>query len=324
MTGTTNQLQTPFGSGVIASLALAAGATGGVSNLPANPNVTVTGTLYGSLFTVWNMSNISADGYISSYIAANYDNINSGGSGAALPTITEINMGSIQLLMSPLTGTLATLTSLVAPNLIQISNDFNMVCAALTTLTMTNLKFIGSNFNPVFATLTSWSMPALVAVYGTCSPSAALATTISMPSLTYAGSNFIPSGALCTTFDLSSLQYVQGVFQPSLGSLATLNLPAIVTLNSTLTITAANLVTFSMGSTLKKVGGNFTMTGMKLNQASVDGILVSLAALDGTGGTTAYSAFTVNLSGGTSSAPSATGLAAKVTLQGRGCTVTTN
>jgi hypothetical protein len=66
------------------------------------------------------------------------------------------------------------------------------------------------------------------------------------------------------------------------------------------------------------------MTGMKLDQASVDGILVSLAALDGTNGTTAYSNKTVNLSGGTSSAPSATGLAAKATLVGRGCTVNTN
>ena len=66
------------------------------------------------------------------------------------------------------------------------------------------------------------------------------------------------------------------------------------------------------------------MSGMKLNQASVDSILVSLAALDGTNGTTAYSSKTILLNGGTSSAPSATGLAAKATLQARSCTVTTN
>jgi len=66
------------------------------------------------------------------------------------------------------------------------------------------------------------------------------------------------------------------------------------------------------------------MTGMKLDQASVDGILVSLAALDGTNGTTAYSSKTINLSGGTSSAPSATGLAARTVLLARSCTVTTN
>jgi hypothetical protein len=66
------------------------------------------------------------------------------------------------------------------------------------------------------------------------------------------------------------------------------------------------------------------MTGMALNQTSVDGILVSLAALNGTGGTTAYSSHTVNLSGGTSSTPSSIGLTAKTTLVARGCTVTTN
>ena len=75
---------------------------------------------------------------------------------------------------------------------------------------------------------------------------------------------------------------------------------------------------------MKNIGGNVTITGAALNQASVDGILVSLAALDGTNGTTAWSSKTVNLSGGTSSTPSATGIAATATLVGRGCTVTTN
>lgn len=91
-----------------------------------------------------------------------------------------------------------------------------------------------------------------------------------------------------------------------------------------ISITAANLQNFSFNAGLLKVGGNVTMTGMKLTQSAVDGILVSLAALDGTGGTTSYNSFTVNLSGGTSSTPSATGLTAKATLVGRGCTVTTN
>jgi hypothetical protein len=66
------------------------------------------------------------------------------------------------------------------------------------------------------------------------------------------------------------------------------------------------------------------MSGMKLDQASVDGILVRLAALDGTNGTTAYSSKTILLNGGTSATPSATGIAAKATLVARGCTVTTN
>jgi hypothetical protein len=65
------------------------------------------------------------------------------------------------------------------------------------------------------------------------------------------------------------------------------------------------------------------MTSCALNQASVDDLLVRLAALDGTGLTTAYSSKTVTILG-TSAAPSATGLAAKATLAARGCTVTHN
>jgi len=65
------------------------------------------------------------------------------------------------------------------------------------------------------------------------------------------------------------------------------------------------------------------LTGVAFDQTSVDNLLVALAALDGTNGTILYENHTVTITG-TSSAPSATGLAAKTTLQNRGCTVTTN
>jgi hypothetical protein len=54
-----------------------------------------------------------------------------------------------------------------------------------------------------------------------------------------------------------------------------------------------------------------------LSQTSVDNILVSINTAGTSGGT-------LTLNGGTSSAPSATGLAAKSALEGRGWTVTTN
>jgi hypothetical protein len=86
------------------------------------------------------------------------------------------------------------------------------------------------------------------------------------------------------------------------------------------------LTTVTLNQTPKFYGGNITITGAALNQASVDGILVALAYMDGTANAPypAYSSRTVNLSGGTSSTPSATGLAAKATLVARGCTVTHN
>ncbi len=64
---------------------------------------------------------------------------------------------------------------------------------------------------------------------------------------------------------------------------------------------------------------NFTnaFTGCALNQTSIDNILVSIAAAGTSGGT-------LNMTGGTNATPSATGLAAKATLVGRGWTVTHN
>lgn len=87
-----------------------------------------------------------------------------------------------------------------------------------------------------------------------------------------------------------------------------------------------NLTIFAFGSNLKQIGntsGNVLFTSCALNQSSVDGILVSLAALDGTNGTTTFNNRIVTITG-TSATPSATGLAAKATLQARGCTVTNN
>lgn len=80
----------------------------------------------------------------------------------------------------------------------------------------------------------------------------------------------------------------------------------------------------SFGAGLLFVGDYTDCSNNALSQASVDNVLVRLAALDGTGGTTSYDNKTVDLSGGTDAAPSATGLAAKATLEGRGCTVTVN
>ena len=57
--------------------------------------------------------------------------------------------------------------------------------------------------------------------------------------------------------------------------------------------------------------------GCALNQTSIDSILVSIAAAGTSGGT-------LDMTGGTNATPSATGLAAKATLVGRGWTVTHN
>lgn len=268
-------------------------------------------------------------------------------------SMTTVSLPSLTVMAGSIIGTLNALTSFTLSSLVNLGGSYSLTSNVLTTLNIPNLQTIGviatntaGNFAPSGTLLDTINLPALISVNGTFSPTlaalttltvtslqtvigafgltAATLTTLSLPALTTLGAGFSPVCALATTVTLTLLANVTGTFVPSFAALTALSLPALVSISGLLTITAANLVTFSMGSTLKSIGGNFTMTGMKLDQASVDGILVSLAALDGTNGTTAYSSRTINLSGGTSSAPSVTGLAARTVLLARSCTVTTN
>ena len=75
-------------------------------------------------------------------------------------------------------------------------------------------------------------------------------------------------------------------------------------------------------SSLKSVY-NFYAENCALSQEDVDYILSILVGLDGTNGTTLFNGL-VTLRGGTSSPPSAAGLASIATLQGRGCNVYVN
>jgi hypothetical protein len=119
-----------------------------------------------------------------------------------------------------------------------------------------------------------------------------------------------------------------------MAALTSISIPVIERIGTTVTSGSvislisglAALSTFQLPSTLKQIGsgaGNVVITSAALNQASVDSILVRLAALNGSNGTTAFSSRVVTITG-TSSTPSATGLAAKATLVARGCTVTNN
>ena len=322
----TNDIQTPLGTGVQAALALTAGTAGGVTLSAVDPGISYTGTIYGSLATVWTANCVIGGTYSGPYLVANIDNtITAGTLGSGFSAITTLNLGGIQVINNGFNGTLALLTSFVASDLIQCNSDFRMTAATLTTLTLTNLANVGGDFGGSYAVLTSLSAANLIAINGTLTLTAStLLTSVNLSVLTYIGGTAVISLTTVTTLNLASLQYVGSSAAITAAALINFSLPAIITLNSTFQITAANLVTFSFGSTLLKVGGNVTITNAKLDVTSVNSILVSLAALDGTGGTTAYSSKTVNLSGGTSATPTGAGATAKTTLIGRGCTVTTN
>ena len=179
---------------------------------------------------------------------------------------------------------------------------FSSANLRLTAIEFTKLELIGGSFTPNnMAALTSLSLPALTAVGGSFNPTSMGAlTSLSLPALTTVGGSFTPN---------------------NMAALTSLSLPALTTVVSSFNITNMGALTSLSLPALTTVGSSFNITSAALNQASVDGILVRLAALDGTAGTTAFSNRTVTITG-TSSAPSAVGLAAKATLVSRGCTVT--
>ena len=106
-----------------------------------------------------------------------------------------------------------------------------------------------------------------------------------------------------------------------MAALTSLSAPALTTVGSITISNLAALTTFTLGApgTLKALNGNFTATGCALNAASVNAILASLVAMNGTNGTILYNraANGVNLSGGTSAAPTGQGITDKATLNAR-------
>lgn len=209
-------------------------------------------------------------------------------------------------------SSLESLVSLEFPSLVATGDQFTISnCPNLTVLDLSSLVSVGSNADGDGFTLdaldliTSVDLSSLVNITGGFGwNSMFVLTEISFPALTNIGHNFAPNTMpLLTSIDLSALVTLQ---------------KNVVMNNAT---DALEAIIFT--SALKHVGGDFSVTSCALTEATVDNILVRFAALDGTNGTTIYGGKSVTLTG-TSAPPSATGLAAKVTLEDRTCTVTVN
>ena len=216
------------------------------------------------------------------------------------------------------------ISSFSLPSLVYCLGGLTCNSTTTSSYNFNSLVYAGGLFISSAAGLTSISFPALVYNYGTMSFTGLTAcTSISLPVLTTFVNN--PSSGA----NLIALN--------SLTSLTNFSMPSIQVITSNTTQTALiftsstpNLTTFNIGTSLLRFErsnalntGNWIMTSCALNQTSVDNILVQLAKLDGTNGTTLLSNRTITITG-TSSAPSATGNAAKATLVARGCIVTTN
>lgn len=191
------------------------------------------------------------------------------------------------------------ITSLTLPELTH-TNWLSFACGQATSLSCPKLQVIGDHDGTGGFEITN---------------SLSLAT-ISVPQLKVLGAlNIYDEVTSLTTLELPSVEriYARGVgFYKSISIVPGDTGPG-----------ATALTTFTLGPNLKYVENDVEITAAALNQASVDNILVRLAALNGSNGTTAYSNLNVTITG-TSAAPSATGLAAKATLEARGCTVTHN
>lgn len=210
-------------------------------------------------------------------------------------------------------------------------------CPSLTSFTLPALNYCGNSFTPnIMHALTELLLPSLVTVGNLFSVRYMnVLANLYIPLLNSVGGfqpNNLPNLVSLSAPSLTNVGSTTGsgsILISAMGSMTSFTLPAIETIGAYLLVSislisdTAALTTFTIGSSLKRVYGNVILTSCALNQASVDSILVRLAALDGTGATTAYSTKTVTITG-TSATPSATGLSAKATLVARGCTVTHN
>ena len=245
----------------------------------------------------------------------------------SFPNLVGVSLGSL----SP--TTMPALTSLSYPALQYVDVNFSPTTMAfLTTLSATSLAYVGGLYSPnTMASLTSLSSTSLAYVGGNFLPGRmALLTSLSFPSLAYVGGNFNPDTMASLTSQLyPSLAYVGGAFgTTTMVGLTSFSAPALVYVGGAINIAAsANVVSVVIGTagTTKKLPTSITLSNMKLDAASVNGMLAVLVSLDGTNGTTLWGAgCTLTINGGTNAAPSGQGIIDKATLIARTAVVTTN
>lgn len=163
----------------------------------------------------------------------------------------------------------------------------------LTGMNFSKLKWIGGNYSFTGSQITEISFPSLTGISGLFNPRAI-------------------SG--CTGVYLTGMiGYGSGIIIPS---------------GTTISDNMSGVRSLSLGTsgTLKYISGSrIEISGLNLDQTSVNGVLSLLVSLDGTNGTQTWGAGrTLLMHGGNNAAPAGQGITDKTTLQGRGATVLTN
>ena len=156
----------------------------------------------------------------------------------------------------------------------------------------------------------------------------ALTSAPALPSLVTSGYIQINDNPLMANgFNFSSLVTVNGSinFDNNVSLTVSPTFPLLQTINGAFTMDNNPLLTSGLSfPALKTLIGNFSLNGCGFDQTTINNLLVKLASLNGSNGTTSYDNSIIYLNGGTNAIPSGAGLAAKTTLEGRGCTVYVN
>lgn len=199
----------------------------------------------------------------------------------------------------------------------------------LTSLTFPNLEGIAGSsyyFTLSYSNILNISLPVLKASFtGFSITRCSFLENINLNQLEFVTSLSIYNNPSVSTLELPSLKYVQYLLDiDNMASITTLDLSSLVQCAYISIYNNPLLEELTLSESLLGLNYGINANGNALTQSCVDNILVRLAALDGTNGTTSFDNGPVTLNGGTNAAPSAIGLAAKAILEGRGCTVTTN
>lgn len=237
------------------------------------------------------------------------------------PDLLRVEFGALTELTSPGTGV----------NNFRIQFNDNLVSVEMTALTTITEAALRINSNDVLASI---NLPLLseLLLDGISGGELEidgnpLLTEILLPSLITIGDESeldINNNASLVTLDLSSLTTIGAD-----GLLSVTSNTALTTLDVTglLNVASEGGIAFNGCSSLVAPQfGNFVLTnnhfincpGCAFDAATVNFILARAVAA------ASYVAGTINLSGGTSAAPTGQGVADKATLQGRGITVNTN
>ena len=249
-------------------------------------------------------------------------------------TITSIDLGQLQRLGGSFLNTAANcpeLTSISGPNLTDASGNWWFTGSAkLTTFSFPYLRtartFVLTGFG-----VTQFSLPALelmddsLELYNFPELSSINFQRLQIVSNQFRFSN-IPKLTGASFNQLKKVSF--DIKFDNCGALTYVSLESLESIGGNLDFQSGtpNLSSFTLNEGFIRcgvAGKRVLFTSCALNQTSVDGLLIRLAALDGTGGTAIFSNRIVTITG-TSAAPSATGVTAKNTLVARGCTVTTN